>query len=72
MKEIEHKLDLILWAIDLNKLPKHRVTDELKELQNIATIRLIRREKDLEVIKEYTELKERMKIIEEDYPNLVK
>lgn len=72
MREIEHKLDLILWAMDLKQLPDIPVTRELKQLQAVSTSRLIRNQRELDILNEYETLKDRMKIIEEDYPHLVK
>ena len=68
----KHKVDLILWALDLSQLPEHPATQELKALQLSATQRLILRERELKVREEYMQMKERIKIIEEDYPNLLK
>jgi hypothetical protein len=72
MNQNEHKLDLILWALDLSQLPEHPATKELKALQFSATQRLIQHERDSKVQEEYMQMKERIKIIEEDYPNLLK
>ena len=70
--DLEYKLNLILWGMNLSHLPEgHTFTEQLQRLQRRSEKKLAQAEIDHEILTEYHTLKDRLTILEHDYASLL-